>query len=50
MGLGVYIPILRIPIKGRTITNIGSLDPGTDDVSAAGDSERKQLRSRAQVT
>ena len=27
----VYIPIIRIPIKGgMTIPNIGSLDPGTD--------------------
>ena len=44
MGLGVYIPILRIPIKGRTHHQYRELiDPGTDDVSAAGD-------SRAQVT
>ena len=28
--VGVYIPIIRIPIKGEmTIPNIGSLDPGT---------------------
>ena len=28
--VGVYIPIIRIPIKGgMTIPNIGSLDPGT---------------------
>ena len=28
--VGVYIPIIKIPIKGEmTIPNIGSLDPGT---------------------
>ena len=28
--VGVYIPIITIPIKGEmTIPNIGSLDPGT---------------------
>ena len=28
--VGVYIPIIRIPIKGEmAIPNIGSLDPGT---------------------
>ena len=28
--VGVYIPIIAIPIKGEmTIPNIGSLDPGT---------------------
>ena len=28
--VGVYIPIIRLPIKGgMTIPNIGSLDPGT---------------------
>ena len=28
--VGVYIPIIRIPIKGgMTIPNMGSLDPGT---------------------
>ena len=28
--VGVYIPIVRIPSKGgMTMTNIGSLDPGT---------------------
>ncbi len=28
--VGVYIPIIRISIKGEmTIPNIGSLDPGT---------------------
>ena len=30
--VGVYIPIITIPIKGEmTIPNIGSLDPGTND-------------------
>ena len=31
--VGVYIPIIRIPIKGgMTIPNIGSLDHGTYDI------------------
>ena len=32
--VGVYIPIITIPIKGEmTIPNIGSLDPGTNGCS-----------------
>ena len=31
-SIGVYIPIIRIPIKGgMTIPNTRSLDPGSDD-------------------
>ena len=44
--VGVYIPIIRIPIKGgMTIPNIGSLDPGTYILNHEGNQPPKKIQT-----